>query len=44
MILYDTISKGRNVLGMVSSDGGVQLLLPARNGDAQDPAWSPYLS
>lgn len=44
MVLYDTVSGGRNVLGMVSSDGRVQLLLPARNGDAQDPAWSPYLS
>lgn len=42
MILYDTYSGGRNVLGMVSSDGRVQILLPARNGDAQDPAWSPF--
>jgi TolB protein len=44
MILYDTFHNGRNVLGMVSSDGGVQLRMPARNGDAQDPAWSPFLS
>jgi len=43
MILYDTLSGGRSVLGMVSSDGRVQLILPARNGEAQDPAWSPYL-
>ena len=43
MILYDTLAGGRNVLGMVSSDGRVQLILPARNGEAQDPAWSPYL-
>jgi TolB protein len=42
MILYDTIYSGRNVLAMVSADGRVQLRLPARNGDAQDPAWSPY--
>ena len=42
MILYDTRSGGRNMLGMVSSDGRVQLVLPARNGDAQDPAWSPF--
>lgn len=43
MILYDTIYGGRNVLGMVSSDGRIQLRLPARIGDAQDPAWSPFL-
>lgn len=43
MILYDTVSGSRNVLGMVSSDGSVQLVMPARNGDAEDPAWSPYL-
>ena len=42
MVLYDTVSGGRNMLGMVSSDGRVQLVLPARNGEAQDPAWSPF--
>jgi len=44
MILYDTVYGGRNVLAMVSSDGRIQLRLPARNGEAQDPAWSPFLS
>lgn len=44
MILYDTIFGGHSVLGMVSADGRIQLRLPARNGEAQDPAWSPYLS
>lgn len=44
MILYDTVYGGRNVLAMVSSDGRVQLRLPARNGEAQDPAWSPFLN
>jgi TolB protein len=44
MILYDTYANGRTVLGMVSSDGRIQLVLPARNGDAQDPAWSPFLN
>lgn len=43
MVLYDTVVSGRNVLAMVSSDGKVQLILPARIGDAQDPAWSPFL-
>jgi TolB protein len=44
MILYDTSNSGRGVLGMTSSDGRIQLILPARNGEAQDPAWSPFLS
>ena len=44
MVLYDTRSGGKNVLGMVSSDGRVQLVMPARGGDAQDPAWSPFMS
>jgi len=43
MILYDTVYAGRNVLAMVSADGRVQLRMPARNGEAQDPSWSPYL-
>lgn len=44
MILYDTVYGNRNVLAMVSADGNIQLRLPARNGEAQDPAWSPFLS
>jgi len=44
MILHDTVYRGHNVLAMVSSDGRVQLVLPARNGAAQDPAWSPFLT
>lgn len=43
MVLFDTLSGGRNVLSMVSSDASVRVLLPARRGDAQDPAWSPFL-
>lgn len=44
MVLYDTVYQGRNMLAMVSTDGRVQLRLPARDGEAQDPAWSPFLS
>lgn len=44
MVLYGTLNGGRNVLAMVSSDGAVQLHLPAREGEVQDPAWSPWIS
>lgn len=44
MVLYDIRYNGRNVLGMVSSDGRIQIYLPARDGEAQDPAWSPFLA
>lgn len=44
MVLFDTFYGGRSVLAMVSADGRVQLRLPARSGEAQDPAWSPFLS
>lgn len=44
MVLYGTYYNGRNVLGMVATDGSVQLRMPARDGDVQDPAWSPFLS
>ena len=43
MILYDMVYGNRNVLAMVSADGRVQLRLPIQNGEAQDPAWSPFL-
>lgn len=44
MVIYETRVGAKNMLGMVSSDGRVQILLPARDGDAQDPAWSPFQS
>lgn len=44
MVLYGTVYNGRGVLGMVATDGSIQLRLPARNGEVQDPAWSPFLS
>lgn len=44
MVLYGSVEGGRNVLGMASSDSRVQIRLPARTGDVQDPSWSPYLS
>jgi TolB protein len=44
MVLYGTLDTPHSVLGMVSTDSKVQMKLPAREGDVQDPAWSPFLS
>jgi len=41
MVLFGTSYHGRSVLGMVATDGSVQVRLPARDGEVQDPAWSP---
>jgi TolB protein len=43
MILYNTLDQDQNLLAIVSVDGHVQLRLPSRVGEAEDPAWSPYL-
>lgn len=44
MVLFGTIYSGRSVLAMSSTDGRVHVRIPARNGEVQDPAWSPFLS
>ncbi|MDX1900582.1 MAG: Tol-Pal system beta propeller repeat protein TolB [Gammaproteobacteria bacterium] len=44
MVLYGTLYGGQSVLAMASSDGNIQIRLPVRNGEVQDPAWSPWLS
>lgn len=44
MVLYGTLYKGQSVLSLVSTDGSVEMRMPARNGEVQDPAWSPFLS
>lgn len=43
MIIYATHAGGRGVLGMISTDGRVRLILPAREGEVREPAWSPFL-
>ncbi|WP_420795302.1 Tol-Pal system beta propeller repeat protein TolB [Legionella brunensis] len=43
LILYATRSGEQGVLGVVSIDGRIKTRLPARQGDVQEPAWSPYL-
>jgi TolB protein len=43
LVLYATHKQDKGVLAMVSIDGRIRMLLPAREGDVQEPAWSPYL-
>lgn len=43
LILYATRHNDQGVLGIVSLDGRIRMRLPAREGDVQEPAWSPYL-
>ncbi|KTD75032.1 Tol-Pal system beta propeller repeat protein TolB [Legionella waltersii] len=43
LVLYATHQQDKGVLGIVSVDGRIRLRLPAREGDVQEPAWSPYL-
>ncbi len=44
MVVYATNSNGRGMLAEVSIDGRVKLLLPAGQGEVQEPAWSPFLN
>lgn len=44
LVLYATRFQDKGVLGIVSIDGRIRMRLPARDGDVQEPAWSPYLS
>ncbi|BCA95509.1 protein TolB [Legionella antarctica] len=43
LVLYATRFHNKGVLGIVSIDGRIRMRLPAREGDVQEPAWSPYL-
>ena len=43
LILYASREHDQGILGMVSIDGRIRLKFPSRNGDIQEPAWSPYL-
>lgn len=43
LVLYATRYQDKGMLGIVSIDGRIRMRLPAREGDIQEPAWSPYL-
>jgi len=43
LVMYATHYQDKGVLGLVSIDGHVRFRLPARDGDIQEPSWSPYL-
>lgn len=43
LVLYATRYQDKGVLGIVSLDGRIRMRLPSREGDVQEPAWSPYL-
>src|SRR5690606_35531067 len=44
MLLYATKRGTNSLLAAVSIDAGVKFLLPAREGDVREPAWSPFLN
>jgi len=43
LVLYATRYQDQGVLSIVSIDGRIRTRLPARAGDVQGPAWSPFL-
>ena len=43
LVLYATHFQDKGVLSIVSIDGRIKMRLPARGGDVQEPAWSPYI-
>lgn len=43
LVLYATRYQDHGVLAIVSIDGRIKMRLPSRDGDVQEPAWSPFL-
>ncbi len=43
-IIYATHGEKYGILGEVTVDGKAKWILPARNGDVQEPTWSPLIS
>lgn len=44
MIIYAREWHGQRGLAVVSVDGRIRLRLPSRDGNVQEPAWSPFLT
>lgn len=44
LVIYASQQNGKSVLSVISGDGGSNYILPSRNGDVSDPAWSPFLN
>lgn len=44
LVIYATQAQDRGILEIVSIDGHVHMRLPSKEGDVQEPAWSPYMS
>jgi TolB protein len=43
LVLYATREHDRGLLEIVSMDGRIHMKLPSKEGDVQEPAWSPFL-
>lgn len=43
LVAYATQIGHQGILGIASIDGQIQIKLPARDGDVQEPAWSPFI-
>jgi len=43
-LLYATTDRGRDALGMVSTDGRVKSRLTVASGDVREPTWGPYMN
>jgi TolB protein len=44
LVLYATKIHEKGILAISSIDGSIRIRLPSREGDVQEPAWSPYIS